>query len=182
MGNLVGMTMIPDNHSKSFLSKSYVNAVAAQAGFGCQFTDPDYGIDAEISEVQYTEENIYVNSGYQFNIQMKATHNFHKSTTDITYPLEADAYNRLIYHKGGFIVLVVFCIPQKVDDRLLVTEDYMQLRNCCYWFHVFGNLTKNVSSKNILIPRKQVFDPQSCLFLMDHVKTQDWRQNQCTLL
>ncbi len=93
--------MIPDNHAKSSLSISYVKAVAAQAGYGCQFIDQDqdYGVDAQISEIQFTAENRYVNSGFHYNIQIKASHNFQKQSDKIVYALDADAYNRLIHHK-----------------------------------------------------------------------------------
>jgi|CXWL01.1.fsa_nt_gi hypothetical protein len=123
--------MIPDNHAKSFLSKSYVNAVVTQAGYGCQFEEPDYGIDARISEVQFLPNGKYVSSGFHFNVQIKASHKFTKHNQSISYALEADAYNKLVYHKGGLIVLVLFCLPEEPSSRLILTEDFLELRNCC---------------------------------------------------
>jgi hypothetical protein len=162
--------MIPDNHVKSFLSKSYVNAVATQAGFGCQFKEPDYGIDAEISEVQFFNNGKYISTGYHFNVQMKATHNFTRNMNEVVYSLDAEAYNRLVYHKGGLIVLVLFCLPENPNDRILLTEDCLELRNCCYWYKAPEEETNNSSSLTIHIPRGQIFTPASCQNLMNLVK------------
>lgn len=168
--------MIPDNHAKSFLSKSYVNAIATQAGFGCQFTEPDYGIDAKISEIQFYSDHKYSETGYHFNIQIKASHAFSKKNGSIIYDLEADAYNRLVRHKGGLIVLVLFCLPKIPDDRIYLTENCLELRNCCYWYYISGEETGNKSSITLNIPRNQVFDPVACTIMMNSVKTDDWRK------
>ena len=166
--------MIPDNHAKSFLSKSYVNAVATHAGYGCQFQEIDYGIDAEISEVQCTKTGKFVSTGFHFNVQMKATHNFTKNNNEVIYSLDADAYNRMIIHEGGLIVLVLFCLPENPNDRILLTEDCLEIRNCCYWYRLDGDLTNNSSSKTIRIPRTQIFNPETCKNLMSSVRTGEW--------
>lgn len=168
--------MIPDAHAKSFLSKSYINAVATQAGYGCQFSEPDYGIDAIISEVQFVNGNKYVSSGFHFNIQIKATHNFVRRDDSIIYAIDIDAYNRLIYHRGGLIVLVLFCLPENPIERISLTEDFLELRHCCYWYIVIGDLSNNASTITIRIPRKQIFDPESCRRLMESVKNGDWER------
>ena len=170
LGVLREEVMIPDSHAKSFLSKSYVNAIATQAGYGCQFTEPDYGIDAAISEVQVIPSGKCVSTGVHFNVQMKATHNFTRNNNAVIYALDADAYNRLILHACGLIVLVLFCLPENHDDRILLTENGLELRNCCYWYHAVGDLTNHSSSITIHIPRFQIFNPENCQNLMNLVK------------
>ena len=93
--------MLPDAHAKSILSKSYVNAIAAQAGYGCHFPDPDYGIDAIVSEVQVLDNGKYVQTGCHFNVQIKASYNYQKRDDAIVYSLDRDAYQRLISHDAG---------------------------------------------------------------------------------
>ena len=166
--------MIPDDHAKSFLSKSYVNAVATQAGYGCQFKEPDYGIDAEISEIQFIRKGKYVSTGVHFNVQMKATHDFEKNEDEIIYALDSDAYNRLIAHTGGLIILVLFCLPKNPLERVFLSENCLELRNCCYWYHLTGSFTENTSSKTIYIPRTHIFNPISCQNMMDLVRNGDW--------
>lgn len=166
--------MIPDSHAKSFLSKSYVNAVATQAGYSCQFIDPDYGEDARISEVQRTRDGKYLSSGYQFFVQIKASCDYTKSDNAISYAIEADAYNKLVRYEGGLIVLVLFCVAANPPDRLVLTEDYLQLRHCCYWYKAGAEPTDNTKSKTIHIDRAQVFDPQACQTLMNIVKDRSW--------
>ena len=169
--------MLPDSHAKSFLSRSYVNAVVTQAGFGCQFSEPDYGIDALVSEVQVLPSGRYVNSGYHFNVQIKASHARTRNDESIVYALDTDAHNRLVYHTGGLIVLVLFFLPQDAEERISLTEQCLELRNCCYWYIVRGESIEGSQSKRrIHIPRRQVFDPNACKALMESVRSNGWRQ------
>ncbi len=163
--------MIPDSHAKSFLSKSYVNAVATQAGYTCQFTEPDYGVDAHISEVQVLSNGKFVNSGFDFDIQIKASHNYKKTDTEVVYSLGGDAYERLINFKGGFIVLVLFCVPENASERMTLNENSLELRNCCYWYRITED-----DKKTLHIPRSQVFDPTACQSLMDCAIKREWQK------
>ena len=161
--------MIPDSHAKSFLSKSYVNAVATQAGFGCQFVEPDYGVDARISEIRVLPSGRYVDCGLHFTVQIKASHNYLKTANEIVYSLDADAYERLICHDGGLIVLILFCVPKELDCRVHLSEDRLELRNCCYWYRVTGQ-----DKKTLHIPRVQVFAPDVCKDLMICARNREW--------
>lgn len=115
--------MIPDSHAKSFLSQAYVNAVVTQAGYACQFSNPDYGSDARVSEVQVLPNGKFLNSGFDFDIQIKASHNCKKTSTEVIYSLDGNAYERLINFRGGFIVLVLFFVPEKADERIGFSEN-----------------------------------------------------------
>lgn len=163
--------MIPDSHAKSFLSQSYVNAVATQAGYTCHFKNPDYGVDAQISEVQFLPNGKFLDSGFGFDIQIKASHKYKKTETEIIYSLDGDAYDRLVNYKGGFIVLVVFCVPEKADERIELSENALRLRNCCYWYRVTEK-----DQKTIHIPRSQIFDPSACQILMQYVIRREWEK------
>lgn len=168
--------MTPDSHAKSFLSKSYVNAVATQAGFSCKFGDEaDYGVDATISEIQVLRNGMHVETGFEFNVQIKASHDYKKYDGLITYDLDAAAYIRLTQHKGGLIVLVLFCLPKERAQRCVLTEDCLELRNCGYWYHITGEPTENKRTKTVHLPRKQIFDPDACVKLMQFVKNGDWK-------
>lgn len=167
--------MIPDSHAEAYLSEAYVKAVVTQAGFTCCFHDPDYGIDALASEIQVTRKGKCVPTGHHFSIQIKASYEFTRNDGTIKYELKADAYNKLTQHPGGLIVLVLFCLPQDPSERLFLTEDYLQLRYCSYWYRVLGDPTENKSSKTIDIPRGQVFDVAACQLFMEQVKSGEWK-------
>ncbi len=164
---------MPDNHKKEYLSKSYLSAVVAQAGYICQMQEQDYGVDAVISEIQELKSGKLVSSGFQFDVQLKSTHIFTKNKNDISYALEAEAFNKLISRRSGLIVLVLFCVPELPADRLILSEDCLELRNCCYWFIVSGDLTENTASKTIHIPRNQIFNPENCRNLMEYAKLEN---------
>ena len=163
--------MIPDSHAKSFLSQSYVNAVVTQAGYACQFSNPDYGTDARVSEIQVLPNGKFLNSGFDFDIQIKASHNCKITSTEVIYSLDGDAYDRLINYKGGFVVLVVFFVPEKADERIELRENALELRNCCYWYRVTEN-----DKKTIHIPRSQIFNPVACKSLMEYAIKREWQK------
>lgn len=162
--------MIPDSHIKEYLHRAYVQAVAAQAGYGCEFRGPDYGADAVISEVEHLPNGKRVATGYEFNLQMKASQVFIQREDATDYDLDAEAHNRLVRFVGNAIVLIVFCISPDVQARLTVTEDYLQLQHCCYWYPRPTEETTNRRSTRIAIPRNQLFTPEACTSLMEGVK------------
>jgi hypothetical protein len=161
--------MIPDEHAKSYLSKSYINAVATQAGYGCQFTEPDYGIDATISEIQMFTNRKFIPSGYDYKIQIKSSHNYRIEPLEIVYSIKQDTYDRMTKCIGGYLLLVLFCIPERKEERVIISEDCMQLRNCCYWYRV-----TNKDKLTLHIPRSQIFDAAACQLNMEITIRREW--------
>ncbi len=162
--------MIPDNHVKAHLQVAYVQAVAAQAGFACEFVKNDYGQDACISEIAFFPDGTYSPTGYQFWVQMKASQRFHIQERGTAYDLDADAHARLVRHIGSAIILLVFCVPADDDVRLTVTEEYLQMQRCCYWYPRPDTMPENKRSTRIVLPRTNLFTPQACRELMEAVK------------
>lgn len=169
--------MLPDNHAKAYLSESYVNAVATQAGFTCEFAQKDYGVDARVSDMRILPSGKVQATGYEFRVQMKATHRCLQRADAVGYDLDADAHDRLALYEGGLIVLVVFLVPRRSGERIALGESCLELRNCCYWCVASGLPTrKNKRQTRVYIPRTQVFNPEACKMLMRLVRNGGWRK------
>lgn len=164
---------VPDNSLKEYLHRAYVQAVAAQAGFQCDFLGDDWGVDARISEVRHYEDGTYQANGMHFNVQLKATQNYNQGEEVTKYELDAKAHTRLVRHDQAPIVLVVFCIPREPQERFLMDEDGLTLYRCCYWYPRPDKLTENNRSVTIDLPRANLFDPEACKSLMERAKARE---------
>ena len=81
----------------------------------------------------------------------------------LVYDLEAKAYDKLIQRYNGSTtpcILVVLCLPKDHKDWLVLDEEHLLLRRCCYWDYITGPSKQNVSSVRIRISRKQLFTPE----------------------
>lgn len=161
---------LPDSHVKEYLHRAYVSAVVAQAGYTCEFSTADYGVDACISRVRELPGGKFTKDGVHLNVQLKATQNYRQNALEIRYDLDADAHNRLVHHDSGAIVLLLFCMPPMPSDHFDLTEHHLELRHCCYWHPRPTSLTSNTSSVTITIPRSRLFTPDACRELMDQVR------------
>src|SRR4051812_27102136 len=95
---------VPDKSLKENLHRAYVQAVAAQAGYQCEFPKDDWGVDARISEVRHYEDGRYQANGHHFNVQLKATQNYSQNEEVTKYKLNAKAHNSLVRHDQAPIV------------------------------------------------------------------------------
>lgn len=165
--------MITEQHQEEGLSRAYVHAVAAHAGFKYEPKGPpDYGVDATIHHV--AERNgRHVESGHSLDIQLKATTNWIDSDEAVLYDLEAKTYNDLVERfaeeHGTPMVLVVLCLPKDRDEWLHVSSDQLELRRCCYWCQLSGSPTANTTTKRISLPKENVLGPSELARIMDKV-------------
>lgn len=162
---------IPPEHMKERLSIAYVSAVAAKAGAACRATTaPEYGTDVHIVKVKMLNTGKYVDTGYILNCQVKSTSNFEIQGDRVAYDMDADDFNKLATWEGGVCLLILFCLPDSMDDWLDLTEKELTLRNCCYWTIIKDPPTNNKSSKRVTISRSQLFTPDTINSLLEQLK------------
>jgi hypothetical protein len=162
---------IPQSHLQEELSKAYVAAVVASAGARVTFSaGQEYGTDAHVLRVQQTTDGRFVDTGYILQCQLKSSVRWSEDSGYIVYDMEAEAYNRLIDREGGGCILVLLCLPQKVEEWLSVTVDELVMRKSCYWLYLEGERTENSGSKRVKIPESQRFVPDTVETLLDMVR------------
>lgn len=162
------------------LSVSYAHAVAAMAGavltkrrdidVGFELLEPashDYGIDLTFSPVRVLPNKKRQRCGLDYHFQLKCTVNFTLYEADLSYRMEADAYNKFAAWEGpAKYHLLVMCLPEDEAQWVTFSEDDIRLRHCCYWCHIPpGAMTK--SDKVIRIPRKQIFDHNALISIIN---------------
>lgn len=158
---------IPPNLAKQEFHNAYFLAVVADAGATAAKPTPDIGIDFIVSGARIRKNGKYAPTGYLFHCQLKSTTDWNIQGDKVVYAVKADAYNDLAELEKGIGVLIVFCLPKDHTRPLKVTEQYLQLSNCCYWYHVPREPILNTGSKTIKIPRSNIFDRTAVNLLLE---------------
>lgn len=171
---------ITDQHRKEYLSRAYIHAVAAKAGYACARPDPDYGLDLQVRDIdeEYINETQtdYQDYGYTLDISAKSTYNVRFIGDYIHYDLDIKAYNNLIKEKRGTpAILVLYRMPFEEDHWLSIQEDNTVLKYCGYWVSLRGEpLSTSSSTQVVKIPKNQIFCEPSLKALMTKVRNGEY--------
>lgn len=155
--------MLPTQTIEELISVSYVSAVIARSGFSPNAIAKDYGVDLEVRRIGIHGTK-RIDLGVLLDLQLKASINWSADETHITFDLDSDAYNRLIFRRENSTTpcaLVLCCLPKDEASWINVCEDELTIKKCCYYHFIEGSETQNSSSKRIRIPRSQLLTPQS---------------------
>jgi hypothetical protein len=163
--------MITDEHIKEGLSRAYILAVAHRAGFNCAIREFDYGVDGTFIEVADLPNGGKCESGFKLDFQAKASTRVVRNNGFVSYPLDAESYNRLVTLRGGTPrVLIVLELPDDPDEWLTIDEAQLVLKNCGWWHSLTGEArTTNTASRTIRIPNSQLFNVPALNDLMTKV-------------
>ncbi|MFD7656936.1 DUF4365 domain-containing protein [Actinosynnema sp. NPDC059797] len=66
-------------------------------------------------------------------------------------------------------ILVVMLLPQKIDDWIRASGDYLELRHCCYWVNLAGEKITGKERTTVRVPTDQVFDDQALCAIMERI-------------
>jgi hypothetical protein len=147
------------------LSRAYIAAVAAGAGYVTSVTDFDRdGVDLQIRAGGAMRPSL--------DIQIKATINLGEPKGGLfRFPLKRRNYDLLMADTMIPRILVVMDLPKNESDWLEVTADRLILRRCAYWASLGGlGETANKESVTILIRSSNRFDVESLKALMEQAR------------
>jgi hypothetical protein len=162
---------IPLDHMKEELQYAYTSAVVARAG--AIFTPPkrDYGTDGIIGEIQTLSDGKYLSTGRYIACQLKATTICSFEVDCVVYDMDVEAYNKFARWEGPTpYILILFRLPQNPQEWLVLDEEQLLLKKCCYWTQIFGSPSGNASSVRIRIPRTQTFTPDTVIELFEKLR------------
>ena len=150
---------VPDQ--KEALSRAYVRAVAARAGFAT--ADPDFdrdGVDLRIQAGGAMRPAL--------DLQLKATVNLGEPHGgNFRFPLNRRNYELLRIETQTPRLLVVFNMPRDQSEWMAITTTELVLRHCAYWLSLKGcEETDNRSSVTVRIPSNNLFDVNGLHALM----------------
>ena len=136
--------MLPTQTIEELISTSYVSAIIARSGFSPNSVAKDYGVDLEVRRIG-VHGNKRIDLGVMLELQLKASINWDIDESYITFDLEADAYNRLVFRRENSstpCALVVCCLPKDENSWLTVCEDQLVIKKCCYYYFIEGAETR----------------------------------------
>lgn len=150
--------MLQRNDRQEEISRAYVHAVAAHAGYLCEDTRRDYGIDIRVRSARRIGRRIQ-EYGCGVDIQVKSTTRPDRTETTLRYDLDVGNYNALVQRRGTPAILVVYCMPTHEFRWLRVRRQYWFLENCGYWVSLDGlPASSNPTKKRVELPLANMFD------------------------
>ena len=167
--------MITTQHIEEDLSKAFVMAIGAKAGYSVDLDRPhDYTVDGTFHEI-IIFENQRNESGYSIDFQLKASKNCIIENDYIKYDFDAKTYNYFIRRVNSRnstpFILILLVLPDNPEEWLNITEESLILKRACYWYKMEKQEpTSNQNSKRICIPKNQLLTPESLKELFNQVK------------
>lgn len=154
---------VPDE--KEALSRAYVQAIAARAGFATATYDFDRdGVDMRIQAGGASRPAI--------ELQLKATAtlgNPHQGF--FRYRLKRRNYDLLTIDVITPRALVVLDLPAERDQWVTVGVEELVLRRCAYWLDLSGeNELSEQASTTVRIPERNLFDVEGLHHLMEQAR------------
>lgn len=165
--------MLSDNNIKESLSISYIHAICGMAGFTYGTDSMDYGFDITIKDILKRESGKLCPSGYNLDIQIKATTNFEINDSFVKYRIRNKNYNDLINTEAGTPrILVVLTLPEDKESWLIQDVESLAMKKCAYWICLKGRDSKEneESSTLIEIPKENIFSVENLSKIMDIIK------------
>jgi len=133
------------NRQKEWLSRAFVQAIAATAGYSVQFCMDDFfGVDAVVSD-----------HGIVVDFQLKATASPMFEGDVLKFDLDVATYDKMRdTTRSGPGYLVVVALPMEPSNWLRQSGDELAMRHCGYWLPLIGMPpTSNSSTIRLRVPR-----------------------------
>lgn len=156
------------NDRKEALSRAYVSAVAASAGFAIY--QPSVDNDSIDVGLAASDAPPYVRRP-RLELQLKCTAAEPPAARTFTFAISSKNYNDLrLENLVVPRILVILLVPRDPSEWLVQTEQELSLRRCSYWVSLRGMADKpNSTSVSVAIPRDQIFSPEGLRAIMKRI-------------
>ena len=154
--------MLTDANIEAELSYAYLHAVAARAGFGCEYTgrhSDNAGVDAYVRVREMLAQNA-VNTKFVFEVQLKATSKpaILENGRYSFWLDEVARYDSLRLRTSPLpTLLVVLFLPEDSSVWLHHSEEMLIARRCAYWVSLWNAPpSNNKSGQTIYLPQANI--------------------------
>lgn len=161
---------------KEAVSLAYVKAICGLAGYNHGSDCKDYGFDITVKHVKIRSRGEgrgrRVESGFNLDIQVKASCNCRIDGDQLVFSLENKNYNDLVDGDiGTKRILVVLWLP-KDEDWHVQTPESLMLKKCAYWKYMEGMpAVPDTNSRTVVrIPLNNVFSIEKLTSLMEKIR------------
>ncbi len=150
------------NDKKEALSRAYVSAVVAGAGYTVAVQDFDRdGVDVQIRAGGDMRPSLDLQLKASVHLKRGDDNKFH-------YPLRRRNYELLRKQSLVPRILVVLDLPAEKNHWVSVSIDKLVMRRCAYWVHLLGlPESTNKETVSVTIYKKNRFDIKNLKNLMD---------------
>ena len=159
--------LLTSNDQKEALSRAYVAAVAAGAGYTLAVQDFDRdGVDIQVRAGGDMRPSL--------DIQLKATVRLkqYEQGEGLRYPLCRRNYDLLRESTLVPRILVVLDLPEDEERWVNISAEELVMRRCAYWVSIAGfSETANTATVTVTIEKQNRFDIESLKKLMDWART-----------
>lgn len=163
---------IPSQFKEEYMMQAFIQAIASHAGLSVEFRKKDFGIDGSFHKVVHFGSR-YIETGMPLDFQLKATKNWIDEGNKVAYDMQAVSYNDFIYRHAEACTplrLILLCLPENEALWLQTSTEYLQLRHCCFYHSINGDITENIGSIRIRIPKENLVTPDSLNNLVNSVQ------------
>lgn len=146
---------------KEALSRAYVAAVVARAGYTTTITSPDRdGIDLRIQASGRFRPAL--------DVQLKATARLGDAQDGVyRYPLNRSNYDSLRMDAQTPRLLVILDLPKDKRKWLFVSREQLVMTRAAYWTNLAGcSETTNISTVTVSVPVANLFNVDALRNLM----------------
>jgi hypothetical protein len=159
-------SLLSTNDREEDLSRAYVQAIAAMAGYQTAEFKPDRdGTDIQIRAGGSMRPSL--------DIQLKATINLGEGKDGkFSYPLKRRNYDLLREPTLVPNILVLLALPSDKVEWLTVAPEQLVIRRCAYWASLKGfPETANKETVTIHLVDEKRFDVESLKALMEQARS-----------
>jgi hypothetical protein len=156
----VSDAFLSPNDQMEALSRAYVAAIAAKAGYAMSETNFDRdSVDVTLQAREQMRP--------QIGLQLKSTMRVPLKATAFAFPLPIKNYNDLRVRTQVPRILVVLALSANADKWIDHRAERLIIRRCAYWKSLLGSPdTQNYTSIAITIDTKHIFDVPTLISLM----------------
>lgn len=164
--------MLSDNDVEAELSYSYLHAVAARAGFACEYTTrhlDSAGIDAFVREDGRRLAEDSALRSFSLHVSLKSTFQILPEIDEyFSFALPVHQYNRLREPRvQAQKILVLLRLSENAHQWLTHSDEEMVARRCAHWVSLRdAPISENEVKQTVRIPRAQVLSPASLMEIM----------------
>lgn len=162
----VSGSLLASADRKEGLSRAYLAAVAASAGYTLSAMDFDRdGIDVQVRAGGDMRPSL--------DVQLKATVRLGEDAGEaFVYSLKRRNYDLLRLPSMVPRILVVLALPDDETTWVEVSDACLVMRRCAYWTTLAGRPeTSNKETVTVFIPKRNRLDPDGLKELMERART-----------
>ncbi|RBI74013.1 DUF4365 domain-containing protein [Roseovarius sp. TE539] len=142
--------LLSENDKKEQLSFVYASAVAT----ACGYTFSTQNLDRDSTDITISSRS---SRRASIAFQLKCTSSPDWDEDVLKYQLKAKNYNDLVAPRQTPLLLLVMELPPEPEDWLSISREQLVLKRCAWWVSIIGQPETDKGSKQVRIPRSNLF-------------------------